>query len=117
VIRWNLASESGRIAQMPPVVAWQSVLDSTVGAKGTVGVLFGALRGAQHRLVLLKSTAARPLRPCSGRPRASSSSAARASAAHTRWRSSPNNDRTDDSVVVHRLAPDGTLQEQPTALR
>ncbi len=46
------ARESGRIARMPPVTAWQSVVDATVGASGTVDVLFGALQGERHRLVL-----------------------------------------------------------------
>jgi alpha-beta hydrolase superfamily lysophospholipase len=46
------ASESGRIAQMPPVVTWQSVVDSTVGATGVVDTLYARLAGAGHRLVL-----------------------------------------------------------------
>jgi acetyl esterase/lipase len=46
------SSESGRIAQMPPVVTWQSVVDSTVGATGVVDILFARLQGAEHRLVL-----------------------------------------------------------------
>lgn len=46
------ASESGRIANLPPIVTWQSVVDSTVGAAGAVDVLYPALKGAKHRLVL-----------------------------------------------------------------
>ena len=46
------ASETERIAQMPPVIAWQSAVDSTVGANGVVSLLFARLRGPQHRLVL-----------------------------------------------------------------
>jgi alpha-beta hydrolase superfamily lysophospholipase len=46
------AVESGRIARMPPVVTWQSVVDSTVGADGVADILYPALTGARHRLVL-----------------------------------------------------------------
>lgn len=46
------ARESGRIAELPPVVTWQSVVDSTVGAAGAVNRLYPALKGAKHRLVL-----------------------------------------------------------------
>ncbi len=46
------AIESGRIDRMPPVVTWQSVVDSTVGADGTAETLYPALKGSQHRLVL-----------------------------------------------------------------
>ena len=34
------AERDGRLARMPPVTAWQSVVDSTVGATGTVDTLF-----------------------------------------------------------------------------
>ncbi len=46
------ARESGRIAQMPPVITWQSVVDSTVGAEGTAETLYPSLQGSQNRLVL-----------------------------------------------------------------
>jgi esterase/lipase len=46
------AEESGRIARMPPVIAWQSVVDSTVGPNGVVDLLYARLHGPQHRLVL-----------------------------------------------------------------
>lgn len=46
------ARESGRIDRMPPVVTWQSVVDSTVGADGTAETLYPLLQGSQHRLVL-----------------------------------------------------------------
>ncbi len=41
------AALDGRIARMPSVTAWQSVVDSTVGATGTVDTLFGRLHGAR----------------------------------------------------------------------
>lgn len=46
------AVETGRIAQMPPVIAWQSVVDSTVGPQGVANILFARLGGPKHRLVL-----------------------------------------------------------------
>ncbi len=46
------ASASGRLAQMPPVVTWQSVVDSTVGSGGVADRLYARLNGSGHRLVL-----------------------------------------------------------------
>ena len=46
------ADESGRLARLPPVVTWQSVVDSTVGSAGVVDGLYARLQGAEHRLVL-----------------------------------------------------------------
>ena len=46
------ARESGRIKQLPPIVTWQSVVDSTVGSLGVAETLYGHLDGADHRLVL-----------------------------------------------------------------
>jgi hypothetical protein len=46
------ADELGRMARMPPVIAWQSIVDSTVGPDGVVDLLFSRLNGPQHRLVL-----------------------------------------------------------------
>jgi len=55
------AGESGRIARMPPVVTWQSVVDSTVGADGTADTLYPGLQGPQHRLVLFDVNRSRGL--------------------------------------------------------
>lgn len=46
------AHERKRIAELPPIVTWQSVVDSTVGATGTAETLYGRLAGNGHRLVL-----------------------------------------------------------------
>ena len=46
------ARESGRIGQLPPVVTWQSVVDSTVGSLGVADLLYGHLDGTGHKLVL-----------------------------------------------------------------
>jgi alpha-beta hydrolase superfamily lysophospholipase len=46
------AAADGRIAALPPVVTWQSVVDSTVGSAPTVDLVYAQLSGAQHRLVM-----------------------------------------------------------------
>jgi pimeloyl-ACP methyl ester carboxylesterase len=46
------AGSAGRLAHMPPVITWQSVVDSTVGAPGVVDALYGRLQGPSHRLVM-----------------------------------------------------------------
>lgn len=46
------AESAGRLAQLPPVVAWQSAVDSTVGSNGVVSQVFERLRNPAHRLVL-----------------------------------------------------------------
>jgi alpha-beta hydrolase superfamily lysophospholipase len=46
------AAADGRIVSLPPVVAWQSVVDSTVGSSPTVDLVYARLTGAQHRLVM-----------------------------------------------------------------
>ena len=46
------AQRAGRLAQLPPVVTWQSVVDSTVGSTGVVDQVYARLRGPAHRLVM-----------------------------------------------------------------
>jgi len=46
------AQAAGLLDKLPPVIAWQSVVDSTVGATGVFDSVFGRLVGAQHELVL-----------------------------------------------------------------
>jgi alpha-beta hydrolase superfamily lysophospholipase len=46
------AQRSGRLAQLPPVVTWQSVVDSTVGSAGVVDQVYARLASPAHRLVL-----------------------------------------------------------------
>jgi len=63
--------------RLPPVVGWQqSVVDSTVGARGVVNVLYGRLRNPAHRLVMFDVNRQQTLpsvmrrraawRPCAG---------------------------------------------------
>jgi alpha-beta hydrolase superfamily lysophospholipase len=110
------ARESGRIAQMPPVTAWQSLVDSTVGAKGTVDVLFAALQGPQHRLVLFdvnrSETFSSVQRPGA---RALIERTARGARSYT-LDLVTNVDRQQEQVFVRRLAPDGAQQDLATGL-
>ena len=46
------AAEANRLTQLPPVLAFQSAVDSTVGTHGLTTTVFGRLPGPQHRLVL-----------------------------------------------------------------
>jgi alpha-beta hydrolase superfamily lysophospholipase len=46
------AEQAGRLDALPPIVAFQSAVDSTVGAHGITTTVFSRLKGAQHRLVL-----------------------------------------------------------------
>jgi len=46
------AQAAGLLDKLPPVTAWQSVVDSTVGARGVFDSVFGYLVGEQHELVL-----------------------------------------------------------------
>jgi len=46
------AQRGGRLAQLPPVVTWQSVVDSTVGSLGVVDQVYARLSGPAHRLVM-----------------------------------------------------------------
>jgi len=46
------AQGDGRLARLAPVVAWQSVVDSTVGSRGVVEQVYARLNGPGHRLVM-----------------------------------------------------------------
>jgi alpha-beta hydrolase superfamily lysophospholipase len=46
------ATQSGKLAQLPPIMAWQSLVDSTIGTRPLVELLFSRLDGKQHELVL-----------------------------------------------------------------
>jgi alpha-beta hydrolase superfamily lysophospholipase len=50
--RLAAAAASGELSQLPAVVTWQSVVDATVGATGTLDRLYARLAGEQHLLVL-----------------------------------------------------------------
>ncbi len=110
------AEGAGRLARLPPVVAWQSVVDATVGSRGVVNELFARLREPAHRLVMFDMNRSDALRSVA-RP-----------AAHElieRLIEAPrgytldivsSGERADARVAVHRLASDGTRTVRETKL-
>jgi alpha-beta hydrolase superfamily lysophospholipase len=50
--RLEAAQRAGQLTALPPVVTWQSVIDSTVGALGAVDLLYARLEAPRHTLVL-----------------------------------------------------------------
>lgn len=110
------AAESGRIAQMPPVIAFQSVVDSTVGPDGVADLLFARLRGPQHRLVLFDVNRHDALgsvqRPAAG---ALIDRLTRSARGYT-LDVVTNTSSRDRRVSVRNLTPDGRLSVRDTAL-
>ena len=110
------AERAGRLAQLPPVVAWQSVVDSTVGSVGVAERVFARLRDPAHRLVMFDINRAAELRGVA-RP------AARALI--ERLEAAPRGYTLDivsnaqaqgRRIGVQRLAPDGAREVRTTAL-
>ena len=117
-LRYSLADavESGRIARMPPVITWQSAVDSTVGAAGAADVLYPALKGAQHRLVMFDDNRT---------PLFASVQAPQARDLIDRLQDSPrgytldvvgNNDSQNPNVQITRIKPDNAKAVIDTAL-
>jgi alpha-beta hydrolase superfamily lysophospholipase len=104
------AERSGRLASLPPVVTWQSVVDSTVGSAGTLK-LYARLRGGQHRLVLFDVNRLRGLgslqRPSLG------AAIDGAVAAHPGYRLEVVTNASPDTpeVVLRRYAPGSPVPE------
>jgi alpha-beta hydrolase superfamily lysophospholipase len=110
------ADAAGRLAQMPPVTTWQSVVDSTVGSAPTVDVLYARLPTPAHRLVMfdvnrrnglesVQRPAARTLidRLLQGPRRYTLDLVA-------------NRDVGSGRITVQRLAPDGSTNTRDTGL-
>jgi len=110
------AAGEGRLERLPPVVAWQSIVDSTVGSVGTVDTLFGRLSGRQHRLVLFdvnRSTVFRSVQRPAARELIERAVQSRPG---YRLEVVTNSDPQTEAVTVHRL-DDGVRSEQATSLR
>ncbi|MGL6110478.1 MAG: alpha/beta hydrolase [Rubrivivax sp.] len=110
------ADSEGRLAQLPPVVTWQSVVDSTVGSVGVADRLYARLRTPAHRLVMFDLNRLPELggltRPAA---RALIERLERGPRGHTLDIVS-NVDARSARVAVTRLAPDGQRQLRATAL-
>jgi alpha-beta hydrolase superfamily lysophospholipase len=103
------ARESGRLARMPPVITWQSVVDSTVGSGGVADLLYARLNDGGHRLVLFDINRNRAL---TGVLRPQAGTMIDRLTRDTRGYELEVVGNTDPSgldVNVHSLAPDGTM--------
>ena len=110
------AAAAGRLAQLPPVVTWQSVVDSTVGATGTVDTLYGRLQGTAHRLVMFDVNRTQALRSVT-RPAARALIERLVNGSRTTMLELVTNpDPRSARISVQRLAPEGTRSDRETAL-
>ena len=110
------ARESGRIKQLPPVVTWQSVVDSTVGSLGVAETLYGHLDGAGHRLVLFDVNRQRIFASVQ-RPQAGELIEHLAQQPRAFQLEIVGNLNLDSATVgIHHLAPDGTGSTHETTL-
>jgi alpha-beta hydrolase superfamily lysophospholipase len=110
------AQQAGRLAQLPPLVSWQSVVDSTVGSTGLVDQVYARLRNPAHRLVMFDINRMPELTGVA-RPEARSliERVERASRGYTLDLVS-NADGRQPRIAVRRLAPDGRAELRPAAL-
>ena len=110
------AQRSGRLAQLPPVVSWQSVVDSTVGSAGLVDQVYARLDNPAHRLVMFDLNRLPDLAGVA-RPQARSliDRLERARRGYTLDLVS-NADGNLSRIAVRRLAPDGRSELRPSAL-
>jgi hypothetical protein len=110
------AQRDGRLHQLPPVVTWQSVVDSTVGSTGVVDQVYARLRGPAHRLVMFDMNRLPELggvaRPTA---RALIDRMERSPRGYTLDLVSNANQR-QARIEVRRLAPDGAAELRATAL-
>ncbi|HMO48055.1 MAG TPA: alpha/beta fold hydrolase [Rubrivivax sp.] len=110
------AESAGRLAQLPPVVAWQSVVDSTVGSDGLVDQVYARLRDPAHRLVMFDLNRMPELdgltRPAA---RALIERVERAPRGYT-LDVVTNADAGQPRIAVRRLRPGGPAEQLPTTL-
>ena len=110
------ADGSGLLVQLPPVVAWQSVVDSTVGSNGLVDRVYARLRQPAHRLVLFDVNRLPELGGVA-RP-AARTLIERIEAAPRGYTLDvvDNPPGQGSRIGVRRLAPDGRAERRETAL-
>jgi alpha-beta hydrolase superfamily lysophospholipase len=110
------AAADGRIASMPPIVTWQSVVDSTVGSSPTVDLLYGRLSGAQHRLVLFDVN--RSVKLASVQRPAARELIERVARGERRYTFELVSNAAPDTldIMLYRLVPGGGVDAVPTGL-
>jgi hypothetical protein len=110
------AQRAGRLAQLAPVLTWQSVVDSTVGATGVVERLYARLQGPAHRLVMFDLNRLRAFggmeRPA---PQALVERIERGPRGYT-FDLVSNAESGEARIAVRRLAPDGQRTQRATTL-
>jgi alpha-beta hydrolase superfamily lysophospholipase len=109
------ARKAGAIDRLAPVIAFQSVVDSTVGAKGVFESTFGGLSGERHELVLFdvnRRDVLRALHPpaVAAMPKLLTD----LRRPHT-LTVVTNRDGSSDEVVLRRRKPGGDVVESATA--
>lgn len=110
------AQRAGRLAQLPPVVSWQSVVDSTVGSTGLVDQVYARLQGPQHRLVMFDLNR---LPELGGVARPAARALIERIATRPRGYTFDvvsNGDERLPRIAVRRMAPDGRSEMLPTTL-
>jgi alpha-beta hydrolase superfamily lysophospholipase len=111
-----LARESGRIKQLPPIVTWQSVVDSTVGSLGVAERLYAHLDGAGHQLVLFDVNRQRVLASVQ-RPQAGELIERLAQQTRRYQLDIVGNANPDTAAIsIRHLAPDGTENHREPGL-
>ena len=110
------AKENGRLAQLPPVVPWQSVVDATVGSTGVADRLYANLNGPGHRLVLFDVNRHQELASVQ-RPQAGALiERLRQGQRSYELAVVSNRDPASLAIGVRHLAPDGTSTSRDTGL-
>jgi alpha-beta hydrolase superfamily lysophospholipase len=99
--RLQRAAQQGRLRELPPVIAWQSLVDSTIGARPLIDRVFARLDDPAHRLVLFDVNRYRGLAPVSSEaPRLLRE---RVLAQPRRWQLTLVTNRDEDTLDVHPL--------------
>lgn len=94
-------AQAGRARELPPVIAWQSLIDSTIGTRPLVEQLFARLDDPTHRLVLFDVNRHRGLASVAGSgPRALRE---RVLAMPRRWQLTLVRNAGDDSLAVQAV--------------
>lgn len=94
-------AQQGRLRELPPVLAWQSLVDSTIGTRPLVDRVFARLDDPAHRLVLFDVNRYRGLAPVSSdAPRVLRE---RVLAQPRRWQLALVTNRDEDSVDVRAV--------------
>jgi alpha-beta hydrolase superfamily lysophospholipase len=99
--RLQRAAQQGRLRELPPLIAWQSLVDSTIGARPLIDRVFARLDDPAHRLVLFDVNRYRGLAPVSSEaPRLLRE---RVLAQPRRWQLTLVTNRDEDTLDVHPL--------------